>query len=702
MSKIINVGRVTAYAEAVAGGYTGTLEEWERDLANLGTTAAEVEANRQEVADDKAAVEENLTTVGEYKDAAAQSAAAAAQSAESAHTDALAATAAKEAAQTAQGIAEEARADAVSAKEAAENAQTEANQSASAAAGSALVAGNAAQTATAQAGAASDSATAAAASAAAAAESARTLTIDTTLTQAGQAADAKKTGEGIADLKSAITSANYLYDFSLYDGYIGSDGTISAQTGSKEKYTSQITISDSRKIGIALNHSVARSMWACYVLYNSNGEFIRRTQLAASTMLQSYNRIITITNVEAAFIRFTFRGYDDYNFSVYNTIADDVSTIRGNVNKIMSDIGVHEITFNVTAGTSHSSNNDQLVVKIKANDVFKVDITSTAITGGQIYAFYADGTSEYIYSGNNLHQVFTATKDIIAFGLSVADRFIPNSGTVTMAVVLNGYAQTLNGVNANYCSNVRAVNHRGFVLAPENTVPAYILSRKMGFAYVETDILWTSDDVPVLLHDTIINRTGRNADGTTISDTISIANITYEQALTYDFGIYKGSQYAGTKIPTFAEFIILCKRIGLHPYVELKGGSQTQISGLVDITDRYGMTDNVTWISFYTTFIDRVKTRCPTARLGYITDTVTAEKIAEASALKSADNEVFIDANYANLTTEIVESIASAGLPLEVYTIDSEEMITQLDPYVSGYTSNKLNAAAVLLDHFTA
>lgn len=205
MSKTINVGRVTAYAEAVAGGYTGTLEEWERDLANLGTTAAEVEANRQAVAEDKAAVEENLTTVESYKNSAVQSAAAAVQSAADAHTDALAATEAKEAAQSAQGIAEEARADAVSAKEAAENAQTGANQSASAAAEAALAAGNAAQMASAGADTATQKAAEAEASKEAAQEAARTLTIDTTLTQTGQAADAKKVGDEITDLKSANT-----------------------------------------------------------------------------------------------------------------------------------------------------------------------------------------------------------------------------------------------------------------------------------------------------------------------------------------------------------------------------------------------------------------------------------------------------------------------------------------------------------------
>ena len=51
---------------------------------------------------------------------------------------------------------------------------------------------------------ATDAATAAAASAAAAAESARTLTIDATLTQTGQAADAKKVGDEITDLKGDL------------------------------------------------------------------------------------------------------------------------------------------------------------------------------------------------------------------------------------------------------------------------------------------------------------------------------------------------------------------------------------------------------------------------------------------------------------------------------------------------------------------
>lgn len=147
--------------------------------------------------------------------------------------------------------------------------------------------------------------------------------------------------------------------------------------------------------------------------------------------------------------------------------------------------------------------------------------------------------------------------------------------------------------------------------------------------------------------------------------------------------------------------MLLCKRLGLHPYVELKGGSQEQINGLVAIAKRYDMSENITWISFYTTFLNRVKSKIPTARLGYICDTVTSAKIDEAVALKTSENKVFIDANYTNLTTGVVESCADADLPLEVYTVDNVNAFATIDTYVSGYTSNMFIGSKVLLELYS-
>ncbi|MBQ0070817.1 MAG: hypothetical protein KBS81_03020, partial [Spirochaetales bacterium] len=52
-----------------------------------------------------------------------------------------------------------------------------------------------------------------------------------------------------------------------------------------------------------------------------------------------------------------------------------------------------------------------------------------------------------------------------------------------------------------------SINHRGYnTVAPENTLSAFRLSKEKGFTQVETDVAFTLDGVPVLLHDSTIDR----------------------------------------------------------------------------------------------------------------------------------------------------------------------------------------------------
>ena len=93
-------------------------------------------------------------------------------------------------------------------------------------------------------------------------------------------------------------------------------------------------------------------------------------------------------------------------------------------------------------------------------------------------------------------------------------------------------------------SFIRAVNHRGWNwYAPENTIPAFIQSKENGFDAVECDVHWTSDGVPVILHDDTINRTARNEDGTELDETVNIWDITFEDVRKLDFGIRNGEKY---------------------------------------------------------------------------------------------------------------------------------------------------------------
>lgn len=244
-----------------------------------------------------------------------------------------------------------------------------------------------------------------------------------------------------------------------------------------------------------------------------------------------------------------------------------------------------------------------------------------------------------------------------------------------------------------YDKTVKAVAHRGFSsLAPENTLPAYKLAKEKGFAYVECDISFTSDGVPMLLHDTTINRTS-NGKGT-------LSQMTYEQVRQYDFGSWKSSAYAGTVIPTFTEFITLCRNLGLHPYIELKNNAtytEAQIQGLVDTVNELGMKGKVTWISFSSTYLGYVKAYDAEARLGYVANSVTSAVITTAQGLKTETNEVFVDSE--SRTDAECTLCIDGGLPMETWTVDSTSTIIGMNPYITGVTSNSLIAGKILYEN---
>ena len=238
-----DLGAVTAYAAAVNRGYTGAKEEFETLMASYATVAqqaAESACNASQSATDASQSAQTAETAkGTAQQAAtdAQSAASGAQgyaqsaqqSAQSASQSATDAESAKNTAvdavdgfaagaqQALDGVnqagnnwkslaerqAENSEAWAVGQRDGEDVGSSDpayhnnAKWYAESVSASAQTASEAAQTATAKAGEAAQSASAAA-------ESARTLTIDATLTQSGQAADSKAVGDEISQIQTGI------------------------------------------------------------------------------------------------------------------------------------------------------------------------------------------------------------------------------------------------------------------------------------------------------------------------------------------------------------------------------------------------------------------------------------------------------------------------------------------------------------------
>lgn len=241
--------------------------------------------------------------------------------------------------------------------------------------------------------------------------------------------------------------------------------------------------------------------------------------------------------------------------------------------------------------------------------------------------------------------------------------------------------------------NVKFINHRGYsAYAPENTLTAYKQSHKMGYKYVECDVDFTLDGIPVLIHDSTVDRTSNAKTGENIRE------ITFEKARSYDFGYPDkfGNEFKGEKIPSFSEFINLCVELDLHPYIEMKNQSginaytTANVQTLVDIVNQYGILDNVTWISFNFEVLQKIKSIDKTARLGYLNNKITPEAVNKTLSLKTGENEVFLNVNFGYLTNSKVRLCKKAGIPLEVWTVNSNVILKQLDAYVSGVTTDSI------------
>ena len=271
----------------------------------------------------------------------------------------------------------------------------------------------------------------------------------------------------------------------------------------------------------------------------------------------------------------------------------------------------------------------------------------------------------------------------------------------TLARIASSNAQKESSKRLVTPPKMRSINHRGYnYFSPENTLPAYKLSKLNGFDFVECDVRWTSDNMPVLLHDVSINRTARNADGSLISETINIADISYETALSYNFSCGLTS-YANTKIPTFEQFIALCRNLRLHPYIEVEEEIfEWQAVILMNIVKKYGMQDYVTWISFTHNSLLRILEQNPRSRVGYNrmeTHLDIETELHMVGLLKTDYNEAFLNLAYNNeKLSDYAEKAFELNIPIEVWCPYTAEEIIALPAYISGVTTDKLIAHDVL------
>ncbi len=139
--------------------------------------------------------------------------------------------------------------------------------------------------------------------------------------------------------------------------------------------------------------------------------------------------------------------------------------------------------------------------------------------------------------------------------------------------------------NENQTPYPRICAHRGFnTVAPENSMPAFAAAISLGAQEIELDIRETDDGVLVVCHDNSIDRIS-NGNG-------QIAEMTFEQLRSFDFGSHFSPAFAGLQIASFEEVLKAFSRqaiINLHvksdPDKPFPEATMMKIAALVDKYD---------------------------------------------------------------------------------------------------------------------
>lgn len=246
-----------------------------------------------------------------------------------------------------------------------------------------------------------------------------------------------------------------------------------------------------------------------------------------------------------------------------------------------------------------------------------------------------------------------------------------------------------------YKQKYRSVNHRGWCTeAPENTLPAFALSKQHGFEYVECDIRFTSDGVPVVIHDASIDRTS-DGEG-------DVVDFTYSQLLQYDFGSWMGPEWEGVKIPTFDQFVELCRNLDLKFYVELKTSlTSTEAQAVVNILKKYNKSCDCTFIASGIGWWQEIKAIDSNFRFGFVgSGSSYSSRVTEMVNQQALGFVNFLDWKYTDITSQMITDVLAAGLELEAWTVDSDSAIRSLDKNISGYTSNSVTSDAAWLTYY--
>lgn len=151
----------------------------------------------------------------------------------------------------------------------------------------------------------------------------------------------------------------------------------------------------------------------------------------------------------------------------------------------------------------------------------------------------------------------------------------------------------------------RTCAHRGFnTVAPENSLPAFGAAVAMGAEEIEFDLWFTKDGEVVSMHDSSLDRVSNG--------TGKIWEYTLSELRELDFGVKRGAEFSGMRIPTFEEILakFACHCV-MNIHLKAEGDKPEYLRKVVDLIRKYDCEKYVYFMSGDDALLERLQKEFP-------------------------------------------------------------------------------------------
>jgi glycerophosphoryl diester phosphodiesterase len=211
------------------------------------------------------------------------------------------------------------------------------------------------------------------------------------------------------------------------------------------------------------------------------------------------------------------------------------------------------------------------------------------------------------------------------------------------------------------------IAHRGAsYYAPENTLPAFELAVDMNADVIEIDVTLSSDRIPVIFHDKIMDKKS--------SGTGLVIHRDLKYIKSADAGSWFSKKFKGTEILTLEEFLgwirgRIAVNIEIKKEVQILSPDMAAEEKIVNLVEKYGMGDHVFYSSFSYACVKKLKIIDKGIPVAVLYDPKQLKGVGPAELVKRLGADLF-NCSWRELGSGWRHELQNQHIPVLVYTVN--------------------------------